>query len=111
MQDVAELIPPNFHQNSNKLISNQMFRRNINTKNPFTNPKWHPLLTHKPDQVGPNLRMERIDKKKLFLPDDDDVYHIENEVNYYRNEKDRNEQEITMLMENRQNFINEIEQE
>lgn len=111
VQDVAELIPPNFHQNSNKLISNQMFRRNINTKNPFTNPKWHPLLTHKPDQVGPNLRMERIDKKKLFLPDDDDVYHIENEVNYYRNEKDRNEQEITMLMENRQNFINEIEQE
>lgn len=83
-EDVGQLIPPNYKASSNKLISNEMFRNSVNSKNPFKNPKWHPLLIHHPDPVTSTLRMQRIDQKKLFTPDVEDVYHIENEVNYYR---------------------------
>lgn len=109
--DIPDLIPPNFSENSNKLISNKMFKQNIQNHNPFKDPKWHPLGGLKPDVLPPTSRMVRIDRKKLFTPDEDDVYHIENEVNYYRSQRERNEMEVTRLMQDKEHYLNEIQAE
>ena len=109
--DVGELIPPNFNENSNKAISNQMFKQNITTNNPFKDPKWHPLITHVPDVLADTIIMTKINKNQLFLPDEDDVIHIENEVNYYRNQRDREEMEMTQMLRNKEELINDIRKE
>ena len=110
-KEAGRYVPPQYAEKATGVLSDEIYQR----KNPggglFKNPRWQEIFNSGPDVLGPNVTMNKLDKDKLFTPDSEDVINIENEVNYYRNQRMRKEEEIEDLQNQKSMYIQDIQRE